>query len=445
MLVMHRKVHVRKSRAAMQRSETAAVVSVETNGAEAPAIPPIPRMETVTRSQGKPADRAPAATEAETTAVSEERNISRRPYRAVVRVAVGRTGPPGPRSVVHHPATVVIRRPAPGIIRNPGRSPIRLIHPAAVAIRRPVGFHVWTPHWTVIRNFAPGAMVIEIFGSYVVVVGVSSRCRIADDVVAIGVPLVPVIPCRCFADLVLRLIARALHGDELAFPHSRAALRSRNFYFASADQHFGVIVGSNQNSKAGFAAIGTNGNIGRIDFRVRVAVLVHGVVRHSASKLNLDLRAGERCDIGLRMLSEAEHVGIVELNFGARLVAGRNPVPREDGSIERSRRPAARVATLRGDVAMKQTDARDAGDCFCRRAGSLVAEALVVGTWLHRALIHRALIHRTLVHRILVHGTLVVRTLHWDARRRFRILIRHLVVRVLSADHAWTRDHQSKS
>src|SRR5450759_13320 len=115
MLVMHRQVHVREARTAVQRSKTAAVVSVETNGAEPPAIPSIPGMETVTRSQGKPADRAPASTEAvsETTAESEERNISRRPDRAVKWIPVGRTGPPAPRSVVHHPATVVIRRPAP--------------------------------------------------------------------------------------------------------------------------------------------------------------------------------------------------------------------------------------------------------------------------------------------------------------------------------------------
>src|SRR5450631_559327 len=192
--VMHRKVHVRESRAAVQRSKAAAIVCVDTGNAEAPAIPPIPGMETVTRSKGKPADRAPAATEAETTAV--ERNISRRPYRAVVRISVGRTRPPGPRSVVHHPAAVVIRSPA--------------------------GFHVWTPHLTVIRNFRPGAVAVEIFGSHVVVVSVSPRYRIADDVVAIGVPLVPVIPGRCFADLVLRLIAGTLHGDELALSHARA-------------------------------------------------------------------------------------------------------------------------------------------------------------------------------------------------------------------------------
>src|SRR6266436_6664930 len=111
MLVMQCQVHVRKSCAAMQRSETAAVVYVDIGLAEAPAIPPLPRMETVTRSQRQPADRAPAIAESvsETPAVTEERNISRRPDRAIKRVRVNRTRPPGPRVVIHHPATVVIR------------------------------------------------------------------------------------------------------------------------------------------------------------------------------------------------------------------------------------------------------------------------------------------------------------------------------------------------
>src|SRR6266404_7025177 len=101
MLVMQCQVHVRKSCAAMQRSETAAVVYVDVGFAEAPAIPPIPRMETVTRSQRQPADRAPAATKAvsETTAISEKRNISRSPDRPVKRLRVNRTRPPGPRAV----------------------------------------------------------------------------------------------------------------------------------------------------------------------------------------------------------------------------------------------------------------------------------------------------------------------------------------------------------
>src|SRR6267378_6554374 len=104
MLVMQRQVHVRKSRAAVQRSETAAVVCIDVGFAESPAIPPIPRMETVARSQRQPADRAPAATkaESESTAVTEERNISRRPDRPIKWVRVNRTRPPGPRVVIHH-------------------------------------------------------------------------------------------------------------------------------------------------------------------------------------------------------------------------------------------------------------------------------------------------------------------------------------------------------
>ena len=227
MLVMHRQVHVRKPRAAMQRSKAAAVEVVKTALPESSAAPPAPpRMEMVTRSEREPADRtpasAPAESKAETTAEPEERNISWRPDRLVKRVPVGRTRPPSPTSVDIHPAAVVIRSPAPIIVRNPGPSPIRLIHPVAIAIRSPVRVRFrWPPHLTVIGNFRPGAVVVEIFGSNVVIVGLPARCRIADDVVAIGVPLVPIIAGRGFADLVLRLIARALNGNELAL-RSRA-------------------------------------------------------------------------------------------------------------------------------------------------------------------------------------------------------------------------------
>src|ERR1039458_5426327 len=216
MLIMHRQVHVRKPRAAMQRSKASAVVIAEPDRAEAPAPPASPPgMEKITRSERQPAHRAPAPapaeTEAETTAEPEEGNISRRPDRLVERGPEGRTGPPSPAAVDIPPAAVVIRPPAPIIVRNPGPSPIRLVHPVAIAIRSPVRVRFrWPPHLTVIGNFRPGSVVVEIFGSYVVVVGASARCRMADNVVAIGVPLVPVIPCRCFADLVLRLIARAM-------------------------------------------------------------------------------------------------------------------------------------------------------------------------------------------------------------------------------------------
>jgi hypothetical protein len=260
-------------------------------------------------------------------------------------------------------------------------------------------------------------MVVEILGSYVVVIGASPGYRIADHVVTIGVPLIKVIAGGRFANLVLRLIAGSLHGNELALRHARAALRSGNFYFASANQHFSVIVEGNQNSKAGFAAIGTNGHVGRIDFGVRIAILEDGVVRHSTSQLNLDLRAGELGDVDLRMFSQAKHVGVVELKFGARFVPGRNTVARDHGSIEHSRSPATGVATLRGDVTMNQTDAGDAvGLSRSRRVVALVV------------------------------GALVVRTLgHWplDSGRCLRILIRRLVLRALCDDAPRNRDQES--
>src|ERR1035438_6762778 len=130
--IMHRQVHVRKSRAPVQPTDAAPGVCSKTGNAEASAIPAPPGMEMVAWSKRKPANRAPetiAESKSETTAKSKEGNISRRPNRTVIRISVSRTGPPAPRSVVHHPATVVIRRPAPRIVRNPRPSPIRLIHP----------------------------------------------------------------------------------------------------------------------------------------------------------------------------------------------------------------------------------------------------------------------------------------------------------------------------
>ncbi len=241
--VMHRQVHVRKSRAAVQWSKAATVVLAKTGTRRSVRHHrPHQGWKWSHGPERKPADRTPAAAKAEskseTTAESKERNISRSPNRAVIRISVSRTGPPAPRAVVHHPATVVIRRPAPGIVRNPGPSPIRLIHPAAIPIRSPARGLVWPPHWTVIRNFRPRAVGVKILGSDVIVVGAPPRFRVADHVVAIGVPLVPVISGGGFADLVLRVRAAALNGDELALADAGAALRSRNFDFAFADQHF---------------------------------------------------------------------------------------------------------------------------------------------------------------------------------------------------------------
>src|SRR5258708_34699557 len=122
------------------------------------------------------------------------------------------------------------------------------------------------------------------------------------------------------------------------------------------------------------------------------------------------------------MLCEANHGGINELQFGARLVASLNPVTLKNGSIQRSRRPVSRVAALRGNVAMNQADARHT-ICFRRRRRVVT---LVAG----------ALVDRALVRSLVAWG-----------RSRLRILIQRLVVLsvVLSDDCAWNHDRQSQS
>src|SRR5208282_1206174 len=255
--VVHRQVHVGKSRAGMQRRKATAVVIAEPDLTEAPAAPSAPPgMEMVARSERQPADSAPAETEAKAEtkppAEAEERNIGRRPDGTIERISVDWTRPPTPTAIDIHPAAVVIRRPAPVIVGNPGPSPIRFVHPASIAIRSPARRHGWPPHRSVIRNLGPGAMAIEIFGAGVIGTGLAPGFGIADQVVAIGVPLVKVIARRRFADLVLRIGARTLNGNELVLPDMRAALRRGHFDFAFTHQNFGVIVGGHQNAKARF-------------------------------------------------------------------------------------------------------------------------------------------------------------------------------------------------
>jgi hypothetical protein len=88
---------------------------------------------------------------------------------------------------------------------------------------------------------------IEILGSDVVRVGVFTRRSVQNQTIAIGIPLIPIVARRGFANLVLRLIVRALNGDELAFSHAGAALLGSDFHFPFSNQYFRVIVARNQN------------------------------------------------------------------------------------------------------------------------------------------------------------------------------------------------------
>jgi hypothetical protein len=165
-------------------------------------------------------------------------------------------------------------------------------------------------------------MRIEVFGSDIVVVGMTTSFGVTNHAIAITIPLIEVIARRSFANLVLLVGAAALNRDELILSYARATLRSSDFDLAFADENFGVIVSSYKNSKAGFAALGANGDVRSIDLGIGIAVFEDGVIRHAVAKLNLNLRMGELHKVGLRMLSEAQHVGVIQLKLGSGLVSG---------------------------------------------------------------------------------------------------------------------------
>src|SRR5260370_17039052 len=71
--------------------------------------------EAIAGADGQPAESPPSPkphSKAEAPAPSEERNVRRRPQRTIEAAAPHRSGPPRPRVSIHHPASVVIRRPA---------------------------------------------------------------------------------------------------------------------------------------------------------------------------------------------------------------------------------------------------------------------------------------------------------------------------------------------
>src|SRR6266571_4102506 len=106
---------------------------------------------------------------------------------------VNRSRPPAPAAAVIKPAAVVIRRPAPRLIRNPGPTVIWLPNPSSRLIWGPRRFLIRLPHVAIAWDVNPMAVSIQIVGTGVIAIGMSPARGIADHVIAISIPAVPVI------------------------------------------------------------------------------------------------------------------------------------------------------------------------------------------------------------------------------------------------------------
>src|SRR5258708_5513589 len=166
-----------------------------------------------------------------TTSEAEERHISRRPERTIVPSAIHRSWPPSPRTAVHHPAAVVIWRPAPRLIADPSPSVRRLPHPITITVWNPISRLVRHPNLSVVRLVFPASVGIQVFRASVVLIGMIPRLRAVDHVVAVAVPAVPIVADGSFRDFVLCFFGASTDRRHLALLHFGNTLWRRYLRF----------------------------------------------------------------------------------------------------------------------------------------------------------------------------------------------------------------------
>src|SRR5579862_6056262 len=231
---------------------------VEAHSAVARAIAPVPRVIPVTGTARQPADvtetKSESKTDSEANAASEseERDVSGRPHRIVSGVSRYRPWPPRPARAIGQPAAIVIRRPAPRLIRNPGPTEIGLPHPATRAIRRPSRSHVGNPHLPVIGNRCPTAIGIKILGARVVAVGSAWTLGVRKCSVAIAIPVVPIGAGRSLRNFVLWIVGPG-DGDQLSSVHTSRALGSRDIRRAAPNDNLRLGIGIHEDAEFPFA------------------------------------------------------------------------------------------------------------------------------------------------------------------------------------------------
>src|SRR6185437_2045835 len=169
--------------------EMVEVAEREGSGAEPERA--IPREERIKRAARKPSYVSKSETKADTASKADERDVGRRPDWVIARVIDEGAGPPSPTAVVNKPTAVVIRRPSPRFVGNPGPAVIRFVNPATIAVRRPVRSLLGNPYRAVIGDFGPDAVGVEVLRARVVTIRVAPAFGGFDGAVAIVVPGIP--------------------------------------------------------------------------------------------------------------------------------------------------------------------------------------------------------------------------------------------------------------
>src|SRR5437868_6018004 len=122
--------------------------------------------------------------------------------------------PPAPTmATVPEPTSIVIRRPSPWRIVDPGPTVVRLVCPLAVAIRRPIrGGWLWLPDLPVLRRY-PVAIRVQIICSVDVRADMPVALGSEQLTISIRAPVVELIACDFIALLKLRIGRISAHEN----------------------------------------------------------------------------------------------------------------------------------------------------------------------------------------------------------------------------------------
>jgi hypothetical protein len=191
--------------------------------------------------------------------------------------------------------------------------------------------------------------------SGVVAAAVPPTPSVLHRVVAILVPAIPIVAIRCAGDLVLRVI-NAANRDHLALLDNCASLRREGFRLSLADDD-SRFTPHNLNPIAPLLER-SNGYVRGVDLDLGLAPLQDRQIEDAFLDLNLELRAGQVRQLDFGAVTQANRVGVVELDLSARLRARGNRVAAHQRRVDRQGHPVSGVPPLAGDVAMNQADSR---------------------------------------------------------------------------------------
>jgi hypothetical protein len=202
--------------------------------------------------------------------------------------------------------------------------------------------------------------------------------RVTNGVVALFVPVVPLVFARGLKNLILGVIS-TLDLDELALLHLRAALRGRDINLALVDHDLSFRRRDHLNA-VNTLAVRMYCHVGRVYLNICLASFEHSVSHETLRHLNLNMRLRKISDFGFRVFAQTQHIGVVKLYFRPGPRSRSDPIPPADRSINRARDPLSRIPALRRHIAVHHAYPRDG------RLGLLLLWRLLFGRLIRRLL-----------------------------------------------------------